>query len=244
MGESQNHGFLFEDEIIKSVTGVDKDTYADLIKKSKIANKAGGSYRSPWDIYKGIESSDYYSIKTSAEGNGVGCGDITRFMTHLKKEPFKMVIGCWSQTTPEKKTYNKIVEIIFTPIDYEKLFGKLTPAAIKPFDEYVKSIPPGKEAQKENQNLWKEKRKELYSQFACGNEEQYAKIVKGKLVLGVMTIDAKIDSGEQRRVQCGFKLSSLLARDIKYTIYDKDYKGIKLPYVQNSKPRKRNKKTK
>ncbi len=53
----------------------------------------------------------------------------------------------------------------------------------------------------------------------------------------LMKIDAKIDSKNQRRVQCSVKIDDLINAGLTVTKYTDNYHTIKLPYVQDSKPR-------
>lgn len=107
------------------------------------------------------------------------------------------------------------------PQYYVNLWGGLTVENVSPFVSYVKSIPEGKSAQLANQKLWKQKRQELY--------DQYTK--------GIASIDAKIDSKKQRRVQCSINLAEIIAAGIPFHKYNISYKGLHLPYEQTSKPR-------
>jgi hypothetical protein len=215
---SQQHGIDFENEIHLALHGTSKKDYEKLIP---------GGYTAKFDIVKGILDIDFNgSVKTS-KGDGIGCGDILRMYEEIKKEPFTMIIGLYTQLTKTKKEYHTIYEIYIKPKHHNLFWGDMRLDTIDNFVKYIKSIPHGKEAQLENMKLWKEKRQHIYE-----NE--------GK---GLMSIDAKVDSGNQRRTQCGFKLKQLLESGISFTEYTENYKNMKLPYIQNNTPeRKRNKK--
>jgi hypothetical protein len=210
--EVQNHGVLFEDTIIQAITGLSKDEY-----QSKLPN----AYTSSMDVIKDIKSEANYSIKVSKDGKSIGCGDLLRFIRHCRDDEFIMVIGAWRQISPTVKRYNTIYEFKITPTNYTKLWDRITEEAVKPFIDYVKSIESGKSAQMANRKLWKERRQEIYNTYGQG----------------LCTIDAKIDSKNQRRVQCSIKIDKLVNSGIDYIKYETDYKGIKLPYEQNSSPR-------
>jgi hypothetical protein len=210
--ESQRHGFDFENEVIYQITGFFKEEY-----EKKITN----SYTSSMDIVKGVHSEYDYSIKVSKNGRGIGGGDILRFNKHCEKG-FKLIVGCWNQKNSSIKVYDCIYEFTITPKDYKKLWGSIPLDELKNFVNYVKSIPSGKEAQKKNTLLWKEKRDILYHTYDKG----------------VVDIAAKIDSVSQRRVQCSMRLEELISSGIDYVKYTKSYKGIKLPYEQKSTSRK------
>ena len=76
---------------------------------------------------------------------------------------------------------------------------------IDAFVGYVKSIPKGKEAQQETKVARKVFKEEI--------EDKQA----------LYTINAKVDSKSQRRVQCSLKISELIAAGIKYEQRSIDY---------------------
>lgn len=209
--EVQNHGIVFENIIIQSITGISKDDYQKLIP---------GSYTSAMDIHEDVLSDKFYSIKVSKNGNNIDCGDIIRFLHHLKTQEFVMLVGCWKQSSSQIKSYYQITEFHFTPDDYTKIIGSICMESLKDFVEYVKSIPAGKEGQIQNSKIWKEKRN---------------LILKG--TNSIIKINAKIDSKNQRRVQCSLSLRDLITSNITHNTYNVEYKGIELPYKQISSPR-------
>ena len=210
--EVQNHGVLFEDSIIKSITGLSKDEYQDRLPNA---------YTASMDIVKGIQSDANYSVKVSKDGKSIGCGDILRFAHHCGTDEFTMIVGAWQQISPTIKRYNCIYEFHIRPKHYSILWDRITEDALKPFVDYVKAIPPGKSGQMAHQRLWKLKRSEIYSNFGQG----------------LVRIDAKVDSKTQRRVQCSIKVEDLIKSKIEHVKYDNNYKGITLPYEQESSPR-------
>jgi len=210
--EVQNHGVLFEDSIIRAITGLSKDEYQTLLENA---------YTASMDVVKGIESNVNYSVKVSKDGKSIGCGDVLRFIRHSRDDEFTMVVGAWQQITPEVKRYSTIYEFNIKPADYATLWAGITEEAVRPFVDYVKSIPTGKEGQMANRKLWKERRQAIYDTYGQG----------------LCAIDAKIDSKNQRRVQCSIKIDKLIDSGIEYSKYETEYKGITLPYEQDSSPR-------
>lgn len=210
--ESQSHGFDFEDKIVKSITGIDKREYQNLLE---------GKYTSSMDIVKGVKSNHDYSVKVAKANSGIGGGDIIRFFNH-SKNGFKLIVGVWEQKTSTKKVYNVIYEFDIQKSDFELLWSKIPQEELLSFTQYVKSIPSGRKAQKENSSIWKEKRKDIYNKY-------------GK---GLVDIAAKIDSKTQRRVQCSIGLKDLLSSPISRTTHTKQFRGIILPYEQKSTSRK------
>ena len=212
MAEVQNHGNLFEGEVIKTRTGYTKEDYQNLME---------GGYTSSFDMAEGVGNSEgNYSIKVTGN-RSIGCSDILRFFKHCRDSEFTMVLGVWKQISKTQKKYSEIYEIKFDPKTCKNVWGNMTEDMLTPFVEYVKSIEPGKEAQIANRKLWKEKRKAIYDK------------VEGC----VMKIDAKIDSKNQRRVQCSVKIDDLINAGLTVTKYINNYLTITLPYVQDSTPR-------
>jgi hypothetical protein len=210
--EVQHHGILFEDGIIFEITGLNKAQY-----QSELDEK----YTSIMDIVKDVHSEKDYSIKVSKDGKGVGCADIIRFISNFK-EGFTMIVGCWKQVNSTTKKFYKIYEFDITKDHYDAFWGGLTSENLTPFVNYVKSIEHGKAAQKDNQKRWKEKRAELYETHGRG----------------IVSIDAKIDSKTQRRVQCSIKLEDLIqVCNGNYNEYTDNFGKIQLPYETASKPR-------
>jgi hypothetical protein len=210
--EVQNHGLVFEDKVIQNVTGMPKIQYQ--------ASLTDG-YTSSMDIHKGYKSDYNYSIKTSKDGKTIACGDILRFTEHCLNDSFKITVGAWSQITSDIKQIYAVYEFSMDPIYYGELWGGLTPSNLKDFVDYVKSIPHGKAGQSANKILWKSKRDDLYDEH-------------GK---GIARIDAKIDSKSQRRVQCSINIQDMIDVGIPVVKYNIEYKGITLPYEQESRPR-------
>lgn len=205
----QEHGNMFENQIHLATHGILKDDYQKLIPNG---------YTSKYDIVKGTHSKKNVSIKVTGN-NGVGCGDIMRMYEATSNDTFDILIGTWTQKG-NNKHYSEIYEIKIKPEYHNILWGGMKKNKIKEFVDYVKSIPHGKKAQLENQPIWKEKRKVLE---------------KNK---GIIDVAAKIDSGGQRRTQCGFGIKQLIDSGIPYKRHTKDFMGIQLPYIQkNAKPR-------
>jgi hypothetical protein len=212
MAEVQQHGNLFEDSVIRAITGLSKKEY-----QTKLPN----AYTASMDIVKGINSDADYSIKVSKEGKSIGCGDILRFIRHCVNDEFTIVVGSWKQVSPKIKRYDAIYEFNICPANYAILWKNITEEVMQPFVFYVKSIEPGKGAQLANRQLWKEQRQQIYDTYGQG----------------LCAIDAKIDSKNQRRVQCSIKIDELITSGIGYYKYETEYNGIKLPYEQISGPR-------
>lgn len=184
MSEVQQHGNAFEDLKIRELTGLSKIEYDKL--------KPNG-YTSSFDMVEGIIVPFNVSIKTTGKKT-VECADILKRM--LEQE-YMMIVGCYTQQGGDK-VFHTEYEFFITPDDYSKIWGSMTYENVKPFVEFVKNIPHGREGQK---TTLKE-RNVLKEQVQCKNS--------------LMKINPKVDSKNQRRVQCSFKLDEMLSSGVKY----------------------------
>ena len=158
------------------------------------------SYTSTWDIPPGISGELPVSIKSTG-CESVACSDILRMVSHNN---YKLVVGKYKQVGKEKHFYKQYTFTI-TPKDMKRLWGDINIDTITPFVEFVRNIPAGREAQQAT--------------------KQQRDIMKSQLQLsgGIFTINPKVDSKKQRRVQCSVTLSNLIASGVEYTIEDINY---------------------
>ncbi len=150
-------------------------------------------YTSTFDLVKGIITKSNYSIKTTGKIT-VECADILK---RMEEKEYKLIVGCYNQKG-ENKIFHTQYEFFITSDDDTKLWGDMTYEQIVQFVNFVRAIPPGKEGQK---NTLKE-RNILKEQIQCKNS--------------LMKINPKVDSKNQRRVQCSFKLKEMLLSGIPY----------------------------
>ena len=184
----QAHGEYYEDLKTREFTGLGKTEY-DGMKQN--------GYTSAMDIVKGLHSDKDRSIKT-AKGNKVDCGDI---LSRMKEEDYEIVIGQWSQKG-DSKVFHTEYTFAIKPQDYAKLWGTMTYEQVEEFDQFVKSIPKGREGQQST----KAERTERKYKIACKD--------------ALMTIHPKVDSKSQRRVQCSFKIDKMIESGVEYTKKD------------------------
>lgn len=163
-----------------------------LTKKEYDKLKPNG-YTSPFDLVEGIIVPYNGSVKSSGR-NSVDCADIIK---RMEQKEYRLIVGCYKQQGPNK-VFHTEYEFFITPEDYSKLWGSMTYESLKSYVDYVKNIPNGREAQRNTSK----NRKALKKQIQCA----YA----------LMTINPKVDSKTQRRVQCSFKLDKMLLSGIKY----------------------------
>ena len=167
------------------------------ISKSKYDKLKPNGYTSSFDLVEGIIVSYNASIKTTGKKT-VECADILKRMLETE---YRLIVGCYTQQGGNKLFHTEY-EFFITPDDYSKLWGTMTYECVKSFVDFVKNIPHGREGQK---NTLKQ-RKFLQEQVQCKSS--------------LMKINPKVDSKNQRRVQCSFKLDEMLLSGVKYTKKD------------------------
>ena len=163
-----------------------------LNKKDYDALKESG-YTSGMDIMKGLLSAYDYSIKTS-KGNTVDCGDILR---RRQETDYNLVVGCYTQVG-DNKVFHSEYTFYIRPEHEQKIWGKMNYNQLAEYVDYVKNIPAGKTAQQET----KTERTVLKN---CIEDKN-----------ALMKIHPKVDSKNQRRVQCSLKMSDLIKARIPY----------------------------
>ena len=167
-----------------------------LSKKEYDKLKPGG-YTAPFDLVEGFLVPYNGSVKTTGR-NTVDCADILK---RMEQNEYRVIVGCYTQRGPYK-IFHTEYEFFITPDDYLKLWGSMTYESVKPFVDFVKNIPHGAEGRKNTS-----KKRTLFKK-----EVQCKK--------SLMTINPKLDSKTQRRVQCSFSLDKMISSGIKYTKKD------------------------
>tara|TARA_B100000427_G_scaffold95118_1_gene78372 strand:- start:730 stop:1335 length:606 start_codon:yes stop_codon:yes gene_type:complete len=154
-------------------------------------------YTSSMDLVEGLYVDRNYSIKT-AKGNKVDCGDILRRMV---EDDYNIVVGLWKQSG-DNKIFHTEYTFNIKPEDMVKLWGNMKYEDVKDFDSFIKSIPSGKEAQQTTKAERTSRKKTLADKNA------------------LMVIHPKVDSKNQRRVQCSFKIDQMIKSGVEYTKKD------------------------
>lgn len=167
------------------------------LTKSEYDKLKPNGYTSSFDLVEGIIVPYNGSIKTTGKKT-VECADILKRMLETE---YRLIVGCYTQQGINKLFHTEY-EFFITPDDYSKLWGTMSYENVKSFVDFVKNIPHGKEGQK---NTLKE-RKLIQEQVQCKNS--------------LMKINPKVDSKNQRRVQCSFKLDQMLSSGVKYVKRD------------------------
>lgn len=144
-------------------------------------------YMSSYDIHKGILSDHNYSVKTTKKDQ-IECGDIIR---QFDKDEYKMVVGYYDQVDEYKYFHSKYT-FSFTSDHRDLLWGRMNREDLDLYVDYVKKIPAGKDGQLKFQR----ERKEMKKLFEDKN--------------ALFSINPKVDSKNQRRVQCSLKIKKLV----------------------------------
>ncbi len=190
MAQSQRHGFTWENDTRKKVFKMD----CELNNTDK--------YDIPRCKNK-LNPNENISIKTTGSGN-ICCGDILRFYDYefdTIGEIKNTIIVIKYVQQKNKKIIEKIYEINYNKECHKKFFGTIKKKDIQKYVTSVKDIPKnikGNEAgfkYKDEKNSLQEK-------------------------MGILQINPKVDSKNQRRVQCSFNIDNLPEEFINYKSND------------------------
>ena len=163
-----------------------------LSKKEYDGLKKNG-YTSSFDLSKGLKVDYNASIKTTGN-NTICCSDILRMMKH---NDYRLIVGCYNQVG-DQKIFHTQYEFFIQPNDYLTLWGDMDFQRVEFFVNYVKSIPQGAKARDDSKLV----RDNLQESVSCDK--------------ALYTINPKVDSKKQRRVQCSLKLDELIASGVEY----------------------------
>lgn len=178
-----------------------------LTKKEYDALKPNG-YTSEFDLVKEIIVDYDGSIKTS-KSNTICCSDL---LLKMKHDEYHLIVGLYNQVG-KKKIFHTEYEFYIHPEHYNLLWGNMKYELMEQYVNKIKSIEEGKKAQKEYQLVktqWK-------SEVECNK--------------ALFKINPKVDSKNQRRVQCSIHLDKLISSGIQYSVKT-------INFVVESGPRK------
>ena len=178
------------------------------------------NYTQEWDVVK--ESNKKYgglpvSIKFTKYGTSVDLGDAVRQFN--VNEKFMIVIGYWKQEGDRKRIVNMIAPVV-TPEQWHKLFEPISRDDLMKLDATVKN-------------------RDLSPQQAALEAAQMKRVAP--FTEAEMTLNPKIDSKTQRRLQCSLRIKAVF----KYLAPEADSKvqdapqlfGIDAPAPFVSNPR-------
>lgn len=129
------------------------------------------------------------SVKSSS-ASGVALADARRYWAH--QQPFRLLIGSYRQNTDWKEFY-AVHEIIVHGPMFDSLCGSVTLAEVTQFHDgfSLSRFPKG--------------------QHAAARFSATERLRELKPRLGLVTLNRKIDSFSQRRLQCSITLTKLVA---------------------------------
>tara|TARA_B110000261_G_scaffold156316_1_gene190092 strand:- start:1118 stop:1777 length:660 start_codon:yes stop_codon:yes gene_type:complete len=175
MTQSQNHGFVFENAIKQHVFNLP-------------SSKNDTNIHDISAVQNKFNPNETISIKTTM-GKHIDCGDIMRFYNYDFTKKHTLIIIALTQKTTKHKYVKRIYELNYDASCHELLFGGLNKDIINKYISDVKSIP----------------------NKICNVEakKHFNYLVEKKIITDaykpVIHISPKVDSKNQRRVQCRIK---------------------------------------
>lgn len=172
---------------------------------------------SHWDILSEYDEELFIptSIKTT-KNNIIWLSDARNFISN--HESFRLIVAQYNQKNGYKEFYN-LLEFIITPEILDKIIGDLKIDFVKEFHESINKFGYGKE----NQIL----ARDISKKFKELNKETKT----------LITLNPKIDSKRQRRLQCSIKISDLI-KVIQPNVFNNFYKGVNIKVNIEGSPRK------
>lgn len=173
-----------------------------------------------------FDPNENISIKTTCNNN-ICCGDIIRFYNGSFDKKYTIILIRYLQTQ-DKKEIKEIIEINYTQALRDYLFGTITEDILKQYVDFIKSIPNGIVTPEINSEYKKQK---------TTLQKEHKMFI---------TINPKVDSNSQRRVQCTIpkidylldKFPELIISRTKTSVI----RGITISSEIQSSPRVRHKK--
>jgi hypothetical protein len=148
-----------------------------------------------------LNPNENISIKLTS-GLNIDCGDIIRFYSYDFQYKNTIIVGFYNQVNENEKKIYQVMEIDYNEKFHNILFGNITLAEIKEYVDIIKSIPPGKINKTDKKYLVL--KKELQNKYNM-----------------YINISPKVDSKNQRRVQCSIpKIKDLLKRYPEFITYN------------------------
>ncbi len=178
MSEVQKHGFSFEQWIRETFFGSYEGVYS---QKWDVPPEHNRSKLVPAE-FRGLP----VSIKTTKQGSPVNLGDALR--QFQVTEDFVMICGIWKQANREEKHLVAIGAALFRAAAWRQLWSPLKLAELKELDDTVKD-------------------RGLTYVEARLRAKKWQAIHKPGSDAG-LRINPKIDSKEQRRVQCSLPFAT------------------------------------
>jgi len=119
----------------------------------------------------------------------------------MSHQEYRIIVGCYDQVA-NQKIFHTQYEFVICPKDYHTLWGDMKYEDVKNYVNKVKTVQKGKEGQQQYQLVAESWKSEVQSDKS------------------MFTINPKVDSKNQRRVQCSIKLDDLIQSGVEYTKKD------------------------
>lgn len=152
------------------------------------------------------------SIKTAkhnASGGTLGLGDARRIWATLRAREIVLICATYAQAG-DVKIFSRVCEVVLTPEIAPHLLGALSLNEVATFHEGLLRFGPGEHLRA---RAWARAEKRTLCDRA-----------------GLITLNPKIDSKRQRRLQCSLRLNALLAiPGVTTRVHRHDYRGTALP---------------
>jgi hypothetical protein len=197
--------------------------FEDLIKSCGLFSGSADGGRSPTATFD-IEAKydKILGLPTSIKSTGsniVGLSDARSFFANSEK--YRMLVGRYKQVGPHKQFHN-VHEFILTPETLAKLRGEVLLDDVTAFHDglLLTAFPVGSHVAARQ---WALQRK-----AALADKQSW------------ITLNPKIDSKSQRRLQCSLRLSELIelcAPDGHYHLHEGSIGDLVLPIAQKSSAR-------
>jgi hypothetical protein len=211
MSKNQLHGKFFEKDFLKQYYRLSEEVI------QKIPNT------SIFDLPIGIASNENVSIKTT-KSKCICLGDVKRIFQYIQNlnngEKIKLFILEYKQQGVFKNL-KFIYEINFNQQFHKELFSNINLSEIQKVIQYIKSIPSGRASDQ------------------CKKEyKKFCKILS--VDSGKIKYNPKVDSKNQRRLQCSFDITKMDAHFYhRYSLEEFNHKfQIQLTSFLKSSPRK------
>jgi hypothetical protein len=172
-----------------------------------------------------FNSNENVSIKTS-KTDGFGAGDILRFYDADFSKKNTIILIKYNQVGVYKKI-KEILEIDYTKELRDYIFGTITKNELENYVNLIKSIPPGR----------------CDSEIKKNYKSEKIRLQKDHNM--IISINPKVDSKNQRRVQCSLTNLESILNDFPSALISKTensiVRGVAITESIKSEKRKRNK---
>jgi rubrerythrin len=188
----QQHGMNFEKWL--------KDTFFKSFTQTGPTDKwdaTNVSYKSKYALHTSTFGGLSISIKTCKYGQAVNFGDAIRQLEN--NEDFLLVVAFWQNAGRHKKIVS-IGAVKIDAQDWQNLFITEEEADVEDYDEYLES-----ETIKKIRDLDRGIKRDERSDYK--DARAFAKKAKKEIPETSMSINPKIDSKKQRRLQCTMPFS-------------------------------------